>query len=314
VASILKGFEWKMEKFLEDILRDYREIGMGQDNLIKLIFIFRDNHIKEMSDIEAEDAKFAVDNKERICETLKALKKFLIASKLIEYYREENRSFIPLYFIAYHIFHKKRPSESLSQIFDTYDTTNLDFKNLYKWIYMSLLNGLFGRGKGWIPYKTGMRKLLNTIKKHKNQVFPLGEIIQEYIFHPLTFFQNINDNNLNLLDESFLFYILYDREPSIRTQDVDHIQPTNKLESKFEPHMINRIENFQLLDSGTNRGLKRGKTLKEWITTEVDNKGLYLKRHLIPVDEECWEPENYELFLEKRRDLIINKINSVLNI
>jgi hypothetical protein len=46
VASILKGFEWKMEKFLDDTLKDYQDIGLTQDNLIKLIFILMDNHTR----------------------------------------------------------------------------------------------------------------------------------------------------------------------------------------------------------------------------------------------------------------------------
>jgi len=111
-----------MEKFLDETLKDYQDIGMSQDNLIKLIFLLRDNHTKEMSDIDSNDAKFAVDNKDRICETLRALKKFLIASKLHEYYKSENRSFIPLYFIAYHIFHKQTLTDNLHKLFDTYDT------------------------------------------------------------------------------------------------------------------------------------------------------------------------------------------------
>jgi uncharacterized protein with ParB-like and HNH nuclease domain len=314
VASILKGFEWKMEKFLDDTLKDYQDIGMTQDDLIKLIFILRDNHAKEMSDIEAEDAKFAVDKKDRICEMLKALKKFLIASKLYEYYRSENRSFIPLYFIAYHIFHRETSTDNLHKLFDTYDTGNLDYKKLYKWIYLSLLNGLFGRGKGWIPYKTGIRKLLNVIKVNKNKDFPFEKIIDTYKNHPLVFFDNIDENNLNLLDMPFLFYVLYDREAIIRMQDIDHIQPINKLRNNFNSQLINRVENYQLLDVGTNRGTKREKSLKEWITTEVENKELYLSRHLIPKDEKFWKLENYESFLKKRRDLILLKIDSVLNL
>ena len=314
VASILKGFEWKMEKFLDDTLKDYQDIGMTQDNLIKLIFILRDNHAKEMSDIEAEDAKFAVDKKDRICETLKTLKKFLIAAKLYEYYKSDNRSFIPLYFIAYHIFHRETSTENLHKLFDSYDTANSDYKKLYQWIYLSLLNGLFGRGKGWIPYKTGIRKLLNVIKGYKNKEFPITRVLDTYKNHPLIFFDKIDESNLNLLDMPFLFYVLYDRDTIIRFQDIDHIQPINKLRDNFSTILINRVENYQLLDVGTNRGTKREKSLQEWLTKEVENKELYLSRHLIPRDEEVWEVENYELFLKERRALILQKLNSVLNI
>lgn len=314
VASILKGFEWKMEKFLDDTLKNYQDIGMAQDNLIKLIFILRDNHTKEMSDIELDDAKFAVDNKDRIFETLGALKKFLIASKLYEYYKGENRSFIPLYFIAYHIFHKQTPTENLHKLFDTYDTANLDYKYLFKWIYLSLLNGLFGRGKGWIPYKTGIRKLLNVIKSYKNKEFPVVKILDTYKNHPLVFFDRIDETNLYLLDMPFLFYVLYDREGTIRLQDIDHIQPINKLQRSFDSNLMNRVENYQLLDIGTNRGTKREKSLTEWVDTEVENKELYLSRHLIPPDEKLWELGNYEMFIKERRNLILQKLNAVLNL
>lgn len=314
VASILKGFEWKMEKFLDDTLKDYQDIGMTQDNLIKLIFILRDNHAKEMSDIEADDATFAVNKKDRICETLKALKNFLVAAKLYEYYKSENRSFIPLYFVAYHIFHRDASTDNLHKLFDSYDTSHNEYKKLYQWIYLSLLNGLFGRGKGWIPYKTGIRKLLNVIKGCKNKEFPFEQILTTYKNHPLVFFDKIDENNLNLLDMPFLFYVLYDREAVIRLQDIDHIHPTNKLRNNFSSELINRIENYQLLDVGTNRGIKREKTLKDWLTTEVENKELYLSRHLIPRDEEVWVIEKYESFLKERRDMILQKLNSVLNI
>jgi hypothetical protein len=39
VASILKGFSWEMEGFLKEMLEKYQDIGLSQDNLIKLIFL-----------------------------------------------------------------------------------------------------------------------------------------------------------------------------------------------------------------------------------------------------------------------------------
>ena len=91
VAAILKGFSWEMESFLDEMIRSYGEIGIGQDELIKLIFILQDNHRKEMVNVSAEDAKFAIENKERIEATLEALDKFLHSSRLYDYYKEGNR-------------------------------------------------------------------------------------------------------------------------------------------------------------------------------------------------------------------------------
>jgi hypothetical protein len=312
VASILKGFEWKMEAFLDETLKDYQDVSMTQDTLIKLIFLLRDNHRKEMTNIEADDANFAVANKDRISAALVALKKFLIASRLFNYYREENRSFIPLYFVAYHLFHKEIETKAIENYFDTHDTNNIDYKNIYVWIYLSLLNGVFSKGKGWIPYKTGIRKILETIRYSKGKEFPNDKLSQVYQKHPVQFHVTFNEFNINSLDMSFLFYILYDRDRIIRQQDIDHIHPKSLLEGKYEYQMINRIENYQLLDSGTNRGLKNAKPLKDWILTDVENKEIYLNKHLIPHSEELWETDNYTAFLEERRKLIIDKINSML--
>ena len=313
VASILKGFEWKMEAFLDETLKDYQDLGMTQDTLIKLIFLLRDNHRKEMANIEADDANFAVANKERITTMLKALEKFLIASGLDNYYREENRSFIPLYFVAYHIFHKDIETKAIENYFATHDVNNIDYKNIYGWIYLSLLNGVFSKGKGWIPYKTGIRKILETIRHFKGKEFPNDKLSQVYQKHPVQFYVTFDESNINSLDLSFLFYILYDRERIIRQQDIDHIHPKSLLEGKYEYQMINRIENYQLLDSGTNRGLKNAKPLKDWILKDVENKEIYLKKHLIPQSEQLWETDNYITFLGERRKLIIEKINSILH-
>jgi len=147
VASILKGFSWEMEGFLKEMLEKYQDIGLTQDNLIKLIFLLQDNHNKEMASIEATDAEFAIKNRERIKATIKAIKDFLECSKTLDYYKEGNRSFIPLFFISYHLFHKDIDNNALMNYFNNYETGNADFPLMKRWLYHSLINGVF-RSKG----------------------------------------------------------------------------------------------------------------------------------------------------------------------
>lgn len=174
VASILKGFSWEMEGFLKEMLEKHQEIGLTQDNLIKLIFLLQDNHNKEMASIEATDAEFAINNRDRIKVTIKALKDFLVCSKLYDYYTDGNRSFIPLFFISYHLFHKDIDNNALMNYFNNYETGNADFPLMKRWLYHSLINGVFrSKGAGWIPYKTGIRKLLEVIKTLKTKHFQL---------------------------------------------------------------------------------------------------------------------------------------------
>lgn len=312
VASILKGFAWEMEGFLRETLESYEEIGLSQDNLIKLIFILQDNHNKEMASIDGTDADFAIKNRERIKCTLKSLKDFLIHSKLYDYYKDGNRSFIPLFFIAYHIYHKQVDNNAISSYFDNYDAGNSDFSKMKKWLFYSLINGVFrSKGAGWIPYKTGIRKLLEETKNHKNLDFPTDNLFQVYTNHPITFTTNYDTNNLDQLDTSFVYYLMYDQAKTIRTNDIDHIMPKSILESlKYDWAKINSIKNFQLIDYGTNRGEKNGKAFSLWINNSqfVKDKPAFVKLHLIPTDETLWVEDKFEEFSEVRSQLILEKL------
>jgi len=312
VASILKGFSWEMEGFLDETLKEYQDIGLNQDNLIKLIFILQDNHKKEMASIEGSDANFAITNRKRIGYTLKALKDFLIYSKLYDYYKEGNRSFIPLFFIAYHLFHKDITDNQIESFFDNYDTGNSEYPKIKSWVFHSLINGVFkSKGAGWIPYKTGIKKILETISLFKNKSFPIDNLFEVYTNHPITFTKDYNSNNLDQLDNSFVYYLMYDKIQTIRVQDIDHIMPKSILESKkYDPSKINSIKNFQLIDYGTNRGEKNGKPFKEWINNVkyVADKNGFISKHLIPDDENLWIEDRFDDFIEKRAEKIISKI------
>ncbi len=317
VASILKGFSWEMESFLDEMITSYSEIGIGQDELIKLIFILQDNHRKEMVNVNAEDAKFAIEKKGRIKATLEALSSFLHSSKLYNYYKEGHRSAIPLYFVSYYIFHQNIEDDKLPKLFDRFDIKSEAFNKIYRWVYISLLNGVFkSKGAGWIPYKTGIRKILEEMKEYKNKDFPEQEVYDLYRKHPLHFFEEvITEEHLDRLDSSIVYYILYDCGRTVRQQDIDHIHPKNILESKSVPwDKINSISNFQLLDSKTNRGEKNGKELKEWLSKKeyVEDRDSYLSRHSIPTNTELWDSDNFDEFLKQRELLMIGKIKKCL--
>ena len=149
VASILKGFEWKMEKFLDDVMKDYQDIGLTQDILIKLLFILRDNSTKEMTNIDADDAQFAVDNKERIESSLKALRQFLVASRLINYYKDGTRSFVLLHFIIYHLFYMPVSNANLEKAFERFDTADDNFKRIHSVDLLFIIKWCFYK-RGWM--------------------------------------------------------------------------------------------------------------------------------------------------------------------
>jgi len=311
VASILKGFSWEMEGFLDQVLKLYEDIGITQDIFLKMIFIVLDNPNKEMTDIEASDAEFILSNRDRILNSLLSLRKFLQASKLETYYKEGNRSAIPLYFIYYYIFHSDLATKNIDNIFSKFDTADKNFIQIYKWLYISLLNGVFrSRGAGWIPYKTGINSILEIVKNYKAKDFPAEEIIKLYLDYPLAFYR-IDKLDISICDFSFVFYLLYNQQVTIRQQDVDHIHPYNLIVENFDYDKVNSLVNFQLLDQGTNRGLKNGKELKDWIDNHVENKEIYLNRHLIPEDEALWKSINFLDFYEARKYIVLGKLKRI---
>lgn len=311
VAAILKGYSWEMEGFLEETVKNYEEIGLTQDNLIKLIFLLQDNHKKEMTSIEAKDAEFAISNKERIQCTLKSLKEFLFHSELYNYYKGGTRSFIPLFFIAYHLFHKKITNKEIESFFNNFDAGNPEFPKMKKWIYHSLVNGVFrSKGAGWTPYKNGIRKILGEIQQYKNADFPVDRLFQVYLNYPVNFSTQYDVANLDQLERSFLFYLMYNRVREIQ-RDIDHIMPKSILETKlYEWPKINSIRNFQLLDSDTNREKKRAKPFKIWVNDPkyVNDKPGYVERHLIPSDELLWDENKFDDFLVERGKLIFAQL------
>jgi hypothetical protein len=312
-ASLLKGFNWKMEAFLDEILAEHGAMGLNQDNLIKLVFLLQGDARKEMDSISASDADFAVQNQNKIRDALTLTQKFLQAAKLTDYFNTGNRSFIPLFFIAYYVFFKGAGSA----YFDNFDTRHTDFKAMRDWMFHSLLNSVFkSRGVGWNPFKTGIARILETMERAKGKPFPLPELLQIYKDHLHFFTTDYRPEDLDRLDRDFTFYVIYDCQRPISSKDIDHIQPRSLLEERsVAPEKLNSISNFQLLDPGTNRGLKNDALFDEWLNGSsevgpnvVDKLG-FLERHLIPSDPVTHKIEHFDELLIARGKLIAKKLN-----
>jgi hypothetical protein len=305
-----------MEQFLDNVVAENSDIGIDQDVLIKLLLILNDKPSKEMSDLTAEDAEFATSNYERIQATLKALKKFLNATANYNWFSAtKNRSAIPLYFLAYHIFYTNTSASALENMFNRFDTNDKNCQDMAVWLRLSLLNKVFSRGCGWIPYKTGIKKIHAVMQNNKGKPFPKDTLLRAYTTHPLRFIGGVSESNLNEFDQEYVFYLIYNGQPTIRSEDIDHIHPRSLLiAAGIDEKIINNIINYQLIDSGTNRGDKNGKRLSEWINNNVDatNRLGYLNRHFIPQDTVLWETEQFDKFLESRAKLLADKINTAL--
>lgn len=308
VASVFKGYDHRMEQFFVDA-RQFEDIYFLQDELIKYIFLLQDNHRKDVTQVTREDANFAIENKERIFKSLEATRTFLQKAGFYSYYNSSGRSTIPLYFIAYHLYYQSDATIDLPRRFENFDTGNEDFVRIKRWIALSLLNGVFSRGSGWIPTRTGVRKILLVMQRSKSQLFPVNRLFDMYRAHPLRFSEDLTVERLKNWNRALVYYLMYDQEQD-STRDEDHIHPRYLLNETYEPEQINSIANFQLLDPGTNRNDKRAKPLAVWIEKGVVNRPAYMQRHLIPNDPELWEAANFPSFLDARAQLILKKVES----
>ncbi|MEZ4646378.1 MAG: hypothetical protein R3E31_27250 [Chloroflexota bacterium] len=130
------------------------------------------------------------------------------------YYRERGRSVIPLYTIAYHIFYTNVLTEKLPNLFDDHDINNPDFLRIKRWLYLSVLNGVFSRGCRWIPIKR-ISKILRIMQSNKGQPFPIKTLFSAYIGHPIRFSEMLTVDRLGNWDGDFVFYLMYNRNPEV---------------------------------------------------------------------------------------------------
>ena len=312
MASVLKSADWRMEGFLDDMLEKHKELSIGQDELIKLIFILQDKWAKEVSDVEDADANFAIGNRERISAALDAMSAFLHQAGLHEWFRSPARSVIPLYCIAYHYYHRAEDLDGLRNLLNKFDVKSADFAAAKRWIVFSILCGVFrSRGAGWIASRTGLHLLCGELRQHKGQVFPCQALFDIYRQRLHFFSDAVNALTLGQFDWHFVFYLLYNGGRIVREQDFDHIHPKSLLaKAGVDQERIEGMPNFQLLDSSTNRGVKNDSELREWIENHVEERQIYLSRHLIPPDENLWHTDEFERFIKARQALMIEKLQT----
>ena len=304
VASRLKGFDSRMEEFLDKTVAENSDIRISQDELIKLIMTLQDKPLSEVTDLDdggEKFAAFALKNSPRIKSTLATLREFLRKTGDYNWFAlNRNRSPIPLYVWAYHIFYAERADEH--------------FADLRRWLRISMLNGIFRRGCGWIPSERGMKLLHEAFKNFRGKNFPVEELFDVCKRNLHSFYSQVKPDNLDEFagNRDYMFYLIYDGAPLSRAA-IDHIQPRSRLleligrQKNITEEMIDSIANLELLSRDDNAE-KSDKRLRDWINSRADSRE-YLERNLIPDDESLWKTSNFRQFLKARAKLIADKIN-----
>lgn len=95
--------------------------------------------------------------------------------------------------------------------------------------------------------------------------------------------------------------------------EIHHIFPKDILyKAGYTKSRVNSLANYTFLTKATNLEISN-KHPKEYLKKYINNNPGTVESHWIPLDQELYEIENYEKFLEKRRELLAESANLFLN-
>lgn len=83
-------------------------------------------------------------------------------------------------------------------------------------------------------------------------------------------------------------------------------------EHGYEKREVNSLANFTFLTQNTNLKVS-DRPPQEYLAEYLAHDASLLESHWIPTDPDLWKLENYELFLEKRRELLAQAANDFLD-
>ena len=303
---------WEIENFMREIVERYKNMELTREKLNQLIFVLQGKFDFENHPIGETDADFVLHNNNRIKCTIWFIRSLLAHTRVYTYYGNGARFYLPLFLLAYYIFHKEIDDDSIVDYLNNFDSGNSDYHNMKRFMYNTMLNGVFeNHEEGLVVFDTSIQLLGMQIKYKKNTEFPTTELFEMYSHLPVRFSTEYTCNNLDQLNHSFVLFLMYDLKRKIEQNEMEYIMPKSRLESLcFESSKINSIRNIHLTDYNTDWKIKSENSFVSWVNNPacVKDKKAYLNLHLIPTDETLWSEDKFEEFIQKRGELILHKI------
>lgn len=318
---------WEMDakeeitNFVDEINKIRDGFNFNKDFVLKSCLVLCD-----FSDIAFKVDNFNRRNMKTIEENWQKIKTAIrLAVELVasfDYNRERlisNNALIP---ISYYLLKKGLP-----QNFVESKQYQEDRERINKWLIASLLKQAFSGQPDSV-----IRPIRNIIQQH-HENFPLAEIAQEFNGKPKDI--SVNDEYLeNLLDynypNKYIFTILSVLYPQLDFRNrfhIDHIHPQSFFKRKdliergIPEHKINfylenynSLANLQLLERTPNTE-KSNKEFKEWVIEnylDSETRKEYFRKNFIPDSD--LSLENFEEFIEKRKDLMKLTFESALRL
>lgn len=297
-----------MSALLEDLNKD--GYGFGKDFILKTCLVLFDKGASyEVSKFRAGDIKQKIeDNWKQISDSIKDVKDYLKGKTFI---RSEKAltsyiSLIPLIYFRFHFANQWQRAT-----------------NINEYLVRTMLTGVFSGSPDSLVDKI-VRKII--FDKDFNVLNIYEEIREDGRSLELTK-DNIlgiayHDKRIHLL---FNLWYNFDYDPSYNQNgpSIDHIFPqsilkkikttnseTNRKNMKYQQPVRDQIANLMLLSKQENgAGNKWDQSPEQWFAGKDQ---AYLDLHLIPNNPDLWKLENFEQFLDARKQLILQKFDYLL--
>ena len=280
------------------------------------LVLFNDNIKFQVANFDSASVRVFDNNWDRIKKcidvTFELLKKWGFNDSSL---RAKN-AIIPL---VYYIYYNNLENEILK------DHIHQDEKkSMRKWLCISLLKGVFGGQSDTVL--SGIRKVLKQYLGAKK--FPFDQIKEEFAGNDaknLSLSDEVIDDILKTQKDAPNCYPILSLLYSHLHYDTvayhkDHLHPATKFEKlkesdfsskeKFEfyknPENWNSILNLRLLSSSTNES-KNYEALADW----VKDKNINLESQIIPKGVSL-EFEDFETFIAKRKELLVQTIKNII--
>lgn len=303
---------------LVDAVRD-KGFSISKDLVLKTFLFLYSKDIKfRVTNFSRDNAKEFETEWEKIRDSILSTFDLLKTYGFTDYTLTSKNAIIP---IVYYLYHR--------QMYRDY-STKIEFKKereiIKKWLHIVLIKKIFGGQADSVL--TQIRKAFTSDIKNlkiKPEIteFPVIEINKNIKKDTTVGDEFIEDLLYSQKDDQYTFSTLSVLYPNLdyKNNDFhkDHIHPaasydnlTSDLTEKYGWWTYNSIYNLQMLDANENMS-KNDKSLKEWIDEQTKNvdKAKFLGNHLIP--DVALELSNFEEYIEKRKELLINELKRVLN-
>ena len=303
---------------LVDSIRD-KGFSISKDLILKTFLFLYSKDIKfRVTNFSKENAKDFETEWETIRNSILSAFDLVKSYGFTDYTLTSKNAIIP---IVYYLYHK--------QIHKDY-STKIEFKGereiIKKWLHIVLIKKIFGGQADSILMqirKSFTSDFKNTKIKPELVEFPVKEIFNNIKKDTTVGDEFIEELLYSQKDDQYTFSTLSLLYPNLdyRNNDFhkDHIHPTAKyvnlsdaLKEKYGWWTYNSIHNLQMLDANENMS-KNAMDLKDWVAeqTKAIDKNDFLEKHLIPIVG--LELDNFEEYIEKRKEILMKKLKEILN-